>query len=237
MVKKDLDTIMKGCNGSEEDAIRYIEENMGNDPVTSTELYVQIASRYSPVLGKVLEYSTSQLSNMSMFDDLTGLYNRRFFDATLNKTIAKGGRGEVASLIIADIDHFKLFNDNYGHLAGDTVLESIGDFLKKNVRKSDVACRYGGEELGIILPGTKIEGALDLAYKLNRGIADYNIQFQNESGSNHNLPVNVSLGVDQIKKGDSCNSLFERVDGFLYDAKNNERNCVFGPRELYVPSP
>lgn len=177
-----------------------------------------------------------KLENTSITDKLTGLYNRRFFDITLDKTIARINRvNEDASLIIADIDSFKSFNDTHGHLAGDKVLSAMGGNLKNKTRKSDTTCRYGGEELGIILPNTNQKYALDMAYRLNCGVANHPIEFEDKNGDTHNLPVNISIGVDQIKKGESAKNLIHRVDGFLYKAKSYGRNCVVGPDGIYSP--
>ena len=242
----ELDSIVEKYNGSWADVVMDIGKNVRN-PGERMDLYIETLGRVvrdSSTIGilyremkyariEIIEHE-KKLENMAITDKLTGLYNKRFFDATLDKTIARVNRGnEDASLIIADIDKFKLFNDNYEHLAGDKVLNALGGVLKSGVRESDVACRYGGDEFGIILPNTGREGALKLAYKLNCKVADCPIEFEDESGKVHNLPVNISVGADQFKKGDSDKSLIGRVDKFLYRAKDIGRNCVVGPDGVY----
>ncbi len=243
-----LDSILKKHNNSWADVIGDIGINVGN-PNTRMNLYIDALGKnirdsstlrtlHSEMKYTMLEMTeyTNKLEETSVTDELTGLYNKRFFNGILDKTIARVDRGnENASLIIADIDHFKLFNDKYGHLAGDRVLKVMGELLERGVRESDVTCRYGGEEFGIILPDTNRRGALDVAYKLNCKIADYPIGFEDENRETHNLPVNISVGVDQIKTGDSYKSLVDRVDKFLYQAKKVGRNCIVGPDGKYTP--
>ena len=182
------------------------------------------------------EKHIKNLETLAITDELTGLYNSRFFYAILDKTIARVDRGnEDASLIIADIDNFKLFNDNYGHLAGDKVLRVMGSTLKSEIRKLDVACRYGGEEFGVILPDTDEKDALDVAYRLNRKVSGCPIEFEDESGNMYNLPVSVSIGVGQVIKGDSAKNLVNRVDKYLYKAKEAGKNCVVSRDGRSVP--
>lgn len=260
-MKNELDSIIKKHNGSLTNTIEDIGLNIKN-PNKRMDLYVDILGQvaedsstirtlYSEMKYARIEIAEQknklaiadsgmadyikELEKMSITDELTGLYNRRFFNAILSKEIARANRGYNASLIIADIDNFKSFNDNYGHLAGDKVLSVMGKFLKNEIRESDSACRYGGEEFGIILPDTNKKYALDMAYRLNRGLAHYPIEFEDENRNMHNLPISISVGVDQIKKEESIRNLVDRIDKLLYNAKSSGRNCVVGKDGIYNP--
>ena len=236
------DSIVTGYN-SWADAIMNIGNN--ENPQERMSLYLRAMSEATgdsstiSVLNGEMAFAQMEinerikkLENLTITDELTGLYNKRFFNDILGKTIARVNRDKDASLIMADIDNFKLFNDRYGHTAGDRVLKGMGELLKNGVRKSDFACRYGGEEFGIILPDTDRDGALGLAYKLNRKVADSQSKL-GKGGKVYDLLVNISVGVDQIRKGDSAEGLVDRVDKFLYKAKDCGRNRVVGRDGIY----
>jgi len=260
---KKLESILKKHNGSWADVLMDIGKNVRHSG-ERMDLYIEALGKVAGDVSAVntlyseMKYARiemaehekelmiinlgmvnymKELKDMTIIDSLTGLFNRGFFDVTLNKTIAKAKRqGESVSLIIADIDHFKLFNDNYGHLVGDKVLTTTSNILKNGVRESDVVCRYGGEEFGIILSNTNWEDALGVAYKLNRKVANCPIGFKNGSKKMYDVSVNISVGVDQFKENDSVKGLIGRVDGFLYEAKNIGRNCVVGQEGVYIPT-
>ncbi|QEK11245.1 diguanylate cyclase [Crassaminicella thermophila] len=164
----------------------------------------------------------SQLANM---DELTGVYNHRFFQEALSEKIevSKNKKTSVALLFI-DIDYFKYYNDLYGHQAGDKVLEKIGDILKNLIRKEDIVARYGGEEFAIILPNTKEEQALNIAEKIRSTIEK--IEFEGEE----NLPnkkLTVSVGVSDFpNKAKSKEELIKASDDALYRAKFFNKNRV-----------
>lgn len=129
----------------------------------------------------------------------------------------------VFSLIILDIDFFKNFNDNFGHQSGDAVLRQVSALLKKNVRSSDIVCRYGGEEISIILPNASNEEAVNTAQKLCDIIAEYKFKLSNNRDSH----VTVSLGVSTYgADGTVPSEIIESADKRLYNAKNNGRNRV-----------
>ena len=130
----------------------------------------------------------------------------------------------VFSLIILDIDFFKKFNDNFGHQSGDAVLRQVAISLKKNVRATDVVCRYGGEEMSIILPNTNEEEATAIAQKLCNIISAQKFKLSNNRESN----VTISLGVSTYGETDGKEpaSIIEAADKRLYNAKNNGRNRV-----------
>ena len=127
------------------------------------------------------------------------------------------------SLIIIDIDFFKKFNDNFGHQSGDAVLRQVAQTLKRNVRATDIVCRYGGEEMSIILPNTGEEEAFSTAQKICDRVAQNKFKLANGKDTN----VTISLGVSTFPKdGETAETMIASADKRLYDAKNNGRNQV-----------
>jgi diguanylate cyclase len=161
----------------------------------------------------------------AMIDGLTGLANRRSFDVALADCLAAAAPDtQGPSLLIADIDHFKRINDNYGHLFGDKVIRSIATILRDNVKGKDLAARYGGEEFVIILPGTSVAGAHSLAETIRKTVAGSRIK---RVGSNEIIAnVTISLGVACHRPGESEQELIARADKALYQSKQQGRNRV-----------
>ncbi len=163
------------------------------------------------------------LMELSIMDELTGIYNRRYFDKRLLEEISKAERNDQPlSLAILDIDHFKKFNDTYGHLVGDLVLSRLGRFLQSSLRMSDIVCRYGGEEFAIIMPSTNLEDAFYVLERLRRAISRIKINV-----SSGELSVTVSIGVSAYPvDANSAVDLVEVADKRLYMAKELGRNRV-----------
>ena len=157
-------------------------------------------------------------------DGLTDLYNHRYFQEQMLMQCQNAERYEnVFSLIILDIDFFKKFNDNFGHQSGDAVLRQVSSILKKNVRSTDIVCRYGGEEISIILPNSNNDEAINTAQKLCNIVAENKFKLSNNRESN----VTISLGVSTYKAdGTTPAEIIEAADKRLYNAKNNGRNRV-----------
>ncbi len=159
-----------------------------------------------------------KLAKMAFFDPLTQIFNRRFFmiraTADFNNSMRQG---EPCSVIMVDIDHFKKFNDTYGHQYGDEVLKTVASVLSSNLRDSDVLGRYGGEEFVIFLPGTGIKEAERVAERLRQAVEKYPMAKQK---------ITISLGVTQCKPGDTLETMIKRADEGLYLAKENGRNRV-----------
>ena len=161
---------------------------------------------------------------LATIDGLTELYNHRFFQETLQKQIEISQRyNQPFSLIIIDIDFFKKFNDTYGHQAGDAVLKQVAETLKKESRATDFVCRYGGEEMSIILPNTNAEEALFSARRINKSIAEKAFYLNNSETGN----VTISVGVATFPEDASTSQdLIEFADKGLYYAKEHGRNQV-----------
>jgi len=152
-------------------------------------------------------------------DNLTGLYNRAYFLDNLNMILNEAGRyGTINSVILFDIDHFKSFNDTYGHLKGDEVLKAVSKITSANIRKSDIIARWGGEEFIVLLPNTPIATAELVAENLRKQIESIDI-----SGIKN---ITASFGVSEYVPEDDHDSLIQRADDALYEAKDSGRNCV-----------
>ena len=157
-------------------------------------------------------------------DGLTELYNHRYFQEQIRMQVEQSKRySNNFSLIIIDIDFFKKFNDTFGHQSGDAVLRQVAQTLKKNVRSTDIVCRYGGEEMSIILPNTSKDEAYSTAQKICQKVAERNFKLM----GNNETHVTISLGVSTFPfDGDSAQKIIEAADKKLYNAKNNGRNQV-----------
>jgi diguanylate cyclase (GGDEF)-like protein len=164
------------------------------------------------------------LKVQSIQDPLTGLYNRRFMEASLEQELARSVRsGKPVGVIMLDIDHFKRFNDTYGHDAGDALLAQVGVTLQSATRKEDIVCRYGGEEFLIILGQSCLGDTRHRAEELRQEIQKISIQYRGENlGS-----VTLSLGVAGLPEhGETPEQLIRAADGALYIAKHNGRDQV-----------
>jgi diguanylate cyclase len=172
-----------------------------------------------------LQVNLDAVRTESLTDPLTGLANRKFFDDTLVKALAGADeRSEPLTLVMTDIDHFKSFNDTWGHLTGDQVLRLVAMSVKQNVKGQDIAARYGGEEFAIVLPNTVLRSALSVADHIRRAVMSKELM-KRSTGQNLGR-VTISLGVASLRKGDSPQSLIARADACLYAAKRNGRNRV-----------
>ena len=165
-----------------------------------------------------------QQYKLATTDGLTELFNHRYFQEQIRRQIEQCKRYNTSfSLIIIDIDFFKKFNDNFGHQSGDAVLRQVAQTLKRNVRATDIVCRYGGEEMSIILPNTGEEEAFSTAQKICDRVAQNKFKLANGKDTN----VTISLGVSTFPKdGETAETIIASADKRLYDAKNNGRNQV-----------
>jgi diguanylate cyclase len=162
----------------------------------------------------------------AMLDPLTGVKNRKTFDVEIARLIgAANEAGEPLALIMADVDHFKQFNDRWGHQTGDHVLRLVADVMNANIKGQDVLARYGGEEFAIILPGTSLSNAVMLADRIRKAVESRRLK---KRRTEEDLGiVTLSMGAAQLKWNDTAETLIERADGLLYAAKKAGRNRVF----------
>ena len=165
-----------------------------------------------------------QQYKLATTDGLTELYNHRYFQEQMKRQIENSKRyNSEFSMIILDIDFFKKFNDTFGHQAGDAVLRQVAQTLKKNVRATDIVCRYGGEEMSIILPNTGKDVAYSTAEKICQRVSDKKFKL----GNDRETSVTISLGVATYPHdGQSAAVIIEAADKRLYNAKSNGRNQV-----------
>lgn len=200
-----------------EDSISKIEmlalilETFVNGAIIFTISYLQL--RHNKLL--------KHIQKLSIIDSLTGLYNRRYFDLYLEKTIPLSQRiNSPLTLIVIDIDCFKKVNDHYGHLCGDNALKHISEIIKSNVRNSDAYVRLGGEEFAIILPNTHLEEGRLLAERIREAVEQSDFTYNNE-----HIHISISMGIT-LYEGEKTEGFIEKADKALYRAKENGRNQV-----------
>ena len=172
-----------------------------------------------------LRKELAQIRDESYKDFLTGIANRKAFDAALDDAIySTRSDKSTFSILIADIDHFKQVNDNYGHLIGDKVLRFVASTFKRSLKGKDIVARYGGEEFAVILPNTEITGAYSVAEQIRRSVSAGQIK---EMSSEKKLDqITISIGIAQFESSDLHNDLLQRADQALYKAKEKGRNRV-----------
>jgi diguanylate cyclase (GGDEF)-like protein len=170
-----------------------------------------------------LRDSESKYKTLSITDDLTGLYNSRHFYDQLQIEMDRSVRYDhPLSLMILDIDDFKLYNDTYGHLEGDNVLASFGKNLVSGLRTVDSAFRYGGEEFTVILPETEVKKAARTAERIRKKFEAEILKLKTDE----KVRCTVSIGVSQYRPGEDCETFARRVDGALYMAKEQGKNRI-----------
>jgi diguanylate cyclase len=178
-----------------------------------------------------LQRDLDEVRRDSLLDPLTKVANRKSFDERMLSAFAEAeGDGQPLCLILLDIDHFKRFNDTWGHQTGDQVLRLVAMTLKSNIKGKDTAARYGGEEFAAILPETDLEGAVIVAENVRRAVQAKELL---KRSTNEKLGrITASFGVAMFRAGDTPASLIERADRCLYAAKHAGRNRVFSQTEL-----
>lgn len=191
------------------------------EAVTQTNTDLEIMLETTTTHGDLMEEFSH---NLSIRDALTGLFNRRYLEQSLVRHLERAKQQrQPLSLILGDIDHFKRFNDRWGHQAGDFVLQAVSRFIQNHIRLSDIACRYGGEELLVILPSTSTQEAYHLAERLRHGIKE----MCHEYSYTFIEGVTISIGVASFPAhGNSDETLIRAADRALYTAKNRGRDRV-----------
>ncbi|NVJ60135.1 MAG: GGDEF domain-containing protein [Gammaproteobacteria bacterium] len=172
---------------------------------------------------RVLQKKYVRMQKQAQQDQLTGLLNRNSLQSAFQR-LNSDEQVQEMSLVVADIDLFKRFNDEHGHTIGDKVIKLVADTLRSNLKGSDIISRYGGEEFVVILPNTKLKDASNLMNSIRQRIA--NLSFINKATEKKIDSITMSFGLSSLKPDDNFHSLFDRADKALYRSKQNGRNCV-----------
>lgn len=172
-----------------------------------------------------LEQAQTELQELVVTDALTGLYNYRYFKKSLDTEISRSKRHNLpVSLVMLDIDHFKIYNDKLGHETGNKVLAALAALIKKNVRRIDTVVRYGGEEFALVLPATAFSNAIIAANKIRNLVKEYQFQYQDIQP---NQSITISGGIATFPRdAENRDQLIQIADARLYQAKNTGRNKV-----------
>ncbi len=198
-----------------------VETQTMADRTRALEMRLEASAKEAEELRRALELTRRD----AMTDALTGIANRKAFDIKLRENAIQGmGTGEPLALLMADIDHFKTFNDTHGHQMGDQVLKLVARTLSETLKGRDTPARYGGEEFAIILPSTAIGPATIVAEQIRQRVASRIVvrkDTQQKLGS-----ITLSIGVAQFRVGEPLTELIERADAALYRAKTEGRNRV-----------
>ena len=212
---------------ADSDGIRTIVESLVQSAKEMEESNQKLEERLNASKKEITDLQTNLelVRTESLTDPLTQLANRKYFDTTLAKAIEEAhASNEPLSLLMTDVDHFKKFNDNFGHLTGDQVLRLVAVSIKQNVKGRDTAARYGGEEFAIVLPNTMLRSAITVGDHIRRAVMSK--ELMKRSTGERLGRITVSVGVATLTNGDTPASLIERADKCLYAAKHNGRNRV-----------
>jgi diguanylate cyclase (GGDEF)-like protein len=203
------------------------------DPASDTGQGVAFDEELETIVKEVVGYIGLAITNLrlrenlkrsAIVDPLTGLYNRRYLNETLSREMARAQRGKQSlGIIMLDVDHFKSFNDNYGHEAGDIVLKEVGGRLKQACRASDIACRYGGEEFVLVLPEASLEIVTARAEDIRLSMKDISLMYGGVVLPQITISAGVSMSPDN---GQIADALLKAADDALYQAKRNGRDQV-----------
>lgn len=215
------DVLTAGCDGDGEALAEFVVGVIGEVVRANNSLNAKLETAEQRLADQAVEIEA--YISRSLTDPLTGLPNRREFDERLEERMAGWNRrGEIFSLLMLDVDHFKNLNDQHGHLAGDQMLTKLGQALRSALRRDDAVARYGGEEFAMILPGTSLDSAASAVPRIRDTVA--------RAGVDHHgaqLKVTVSGGLATIQAGEAAISLIDRADAALYTAKSAGRDCAY----------
>lgn len=220
-----------------EDAESYLAE-FEKDNTVSKAKYEMLVKEYGRLLNQLrrttkvsdrvtinLNESKQDLLDKAHYDVLTGIYNRRFLEESLKKIIKSHARnGGVISVLMMDVDHFKKYNDEYGHNKGDSCLKAVAWTIEKSLlRADDYVARYGGEEFTAILPNTDEKGAMSIAARIIENIRQLNIPHE-KSETKSCVTISIGLTTARVEQQHTGVDLIKRADEALYQSKQNGRN-------------
>jgi diguanylate cyclase (GGDEF)-like protein len=207
---------------SESTALSETEQDGAS--LTASKQQIAIAMADSIVLALANLKLRIFLREQSIRDPLTGLFNRRYLEETLEREFNRAVRMQrPVGVIMLDLDHFKRFNDTHGHEAGDILLRKLGSFLKQHLRGGDIACRYGGEEFALVLPEVSLENVRLRAEELRDGIKHLNVEHNGKTLA----ALSMSLGIAMFPEhGATSQRVLNAADGALYEAKHKGRDRI-----------
>ena len=202
------------------------QEQQETTPASSGESERRLAA----VLAKQVALSLwnlklrESLLTQSICDPLTGLFNRRYMEESLEREFSRANRNKTSvAIVMVDLDHFKRFNDTFGHQAGDALLRALGDLLKRNTRSQDIACRYGGEEFALVLTDSTLDGAFKRAEILRQQVKQLSVEYDGQLLG----AISVSMGVALFPEhGSTMGDVLRASDQALYSAKREGRDRV-----------
>jgi diguanylate cyclase (GGDEF)-like protein len=205
-------------------AVLHVSLDAGAKAATDSKLALARAAAEPIAMALANLRLRETLQAQSIRDPLTGLFNRRFLQEAFVKFLSRARReSRPVGVIVLDVDHFKRFNDTFGHAAGDVLLGAVGTLLGASFRQEDIACRFGGEEFVVVLPNASLEDTVRRAEQLRTAIAALSLQHQGTSLG----AVTASLGVSAFPQhGGEGDALIEAADAALYRAKHGGRNQV-----------
>ncbi|MEZ5785810.1 MAG: GGDEF domain-containing protein [Xanthobacteraceae bacterium] len=197
------------------------------DEIKRTNAALQAQLKHAEIQVRQLQDSIEILRIESMTDPVTGVANRKLFDLSLRQMIKQAEQADtLLSLVLADIDRFKDFNDQFGHQIGDDVLRLVAFAIKDSVRGGDLVARYGGDEFVVILPRTSVNDALAVGENIRRAVMEK--ELVRRSTREKLGRMTVSVGIAEYKNGRTAECMIDEADKHLYAAKHNGRNCVIG---------
>jgi two-component system, cell cycle response regulator len=199
--------------------------SLGNGSKVFTDEDLTTASALADFTAIALENAGlfAELQRSAITDSLTGVYNTRFFHELLARETARADRyTSPLSLLMIDVDSFKLVNDTYGHVVGNKVLTQIAKTIERTVRNTDFVFRCGGDEFGVVLPGTNLDGAMHAAEKILQKVESSDIL----TAFGYSGPVTVSIGLSEYHRGSHFETLVAEADQALYASKRSSKNCA-----------
>lgn len=230
---KTLEAVSGDIGGGSDERLKSL--------IDSVVAATRVVERQNKTLEEQLKESTDEVSRLrddledmrreATTDALTGIANRKVFDTTLRREAMEAmEEGKPLSLLMVDIDHFKRFNDTFGHQVGDQVLKLLAHTLTSAVKGQDTAARYGGEEFSVILPGTALQAAMAVGENIRQSVA--NRKVVNRTTGKDLGQITVSIGVGTLEFGEPIGQFINRADQALYEAKNQGRNRVVSEAAL-----